>query len=171
MQNILDSIQNRREAFTSPLTLGCRGLFPRCLTQTGQEAGHSPPSADVKNECRSTSTPPHFIMARYIIRYIDRPGNLSRCHHIPQQENWGNTACQTSTAKNDSVCMILNCNTGSHVFVQLLCKHVQPTTTEAIRIWPKKKQNQLCPVYVKGTSTSTSSCNKRRAIPTTNQQN
>ena len=32
-----------------------------------------------------------------------------------------------------------------------------------------KKQNQLCPVYVKGITTSTSSCNKRRSIPTTNQ--
>jgi hypothetical protein len=88
-----------QEAFTSPLTLGCKGLFPRCVKRTGHEVGHSPTSADVKSECRSTSTPPYFITVRYIIRYMDRPGNLSQRHGMPQHEDWGNTACQTSTAK------------------------------------------------------------------------
>ena len=107
LHNILDSTQVTSEALTSSLKLGRRGLFPRRVKRTGHEAGHSPPtSADVKNEWRSTSTLPYFFMAWYLIRYMDRPDNLSQCHRIPQQEGWGNTACKQALQKNDSMRMI-----------------------------------------------------------------
>lgn len=81
MHNIPDSTHDRSETLTSPLTLACRGLFPRCVKRTGHEAGRSPPTtADVKNELRSTSTsppPPYFFMAWYLIRYMDRPDDTA----------------------------------------------------------------------------------------------
>jgi hypothetical protein len=122
VHTILDSTQDRSEALTTPLTLVRRGLFPKCVKRTGHEAGRSPPtSADVKNEWRSTSTPPHFFMAWYLIRYMDRPDNLSQCHRIAQQEQWVKHRVKTSSAKNYSMRTILNCKTGSHVPVQLSC--------------------------------------------------
>jgi hypothetical protein len=100
VRNILDSTQDKTEALTSPFALGRRGLFPRCVKRTGHEAGHSPPTSDdVKNESRSTSTTPYFFMTWCLIRYMDRPDNLSQCHRIPQQEEWGNTACKQALQK------------------------------------------------------------------------
>lgn len=170
VHNIPDSTHDISDALTSPLTLGCRGLFPRCVKRTGHEAGGSlPTSADVKNEWRPTSTPPiflHGVVLNQVHGQTRRPITVSS---NSAAGGMGETPrASKHCIKNDSMCVILNYNTGSHVSAQLF---YDMFSQQQKPLEYGKKQNQLGPVYVKDTTTSTSSCNKRRSIPTTNQRN
>jgi hypothetical protein len=46
------------------------GVFPRRVKTSGREADHSPPSSvEVKNPWSYTSTPPHVLIAWYLVKH------------------------------------------------------------------------------------------------------